>query len=340
MPELLSDAVLLERFVKRREEAAFVILVERHGPLVARTCRRLLRDDHDVEDVLQATFFVLARKASGGAWQGSLGGWLCAVAYRLALHARTDLARRRAREKSMSALARRLSHDGALDEPPAGLPEHDHPLFDPAVELERRDLRRVIDDEIGNLPEKYRAPMVLCELQGRTHQEAARALGWPAGSMSRRLRRARLLLKARLTDRGVSLAVGLIGIALALYAVRNTGTDSSRATPVRREMGDFKSVSDGGQGFEALLAQMSRGERAGEPGRVANLARQVAQVAFRLKECAPAHKRDAWNTRVTEMRQSGLELAMASEGSDQTAILAAARRLSASCVKCHQVFRE
>jgi RNA polymerase sigma-70 factor (ECF subfamily) len=98
MPEQLSDAILLKRFVSRREEAAFVTLVERHGPLVQRVCRGVLRNEHDVEDVFQATFLVLARRASGIPWRESVGAWLSAVAYRLALGARSDLSRQRRRE--------------------------------------------------------------------------------------------------------------------------------------------------------------------------------------------------------------------------------------------------
>ncbi len=85
MPDQLSDAILLEQFVSRREEAAFDALVRRHGPVVERVCRRVLRNEHDIEDVLQATFLVLARKAAGMPWRESVAGWLCAVAHRLAL---------------------------------------------------------------------------------------------------------------------------------------------------------------------------------------------------------------------------------------------------------------
>ena len=107
MPEPLSDAILLERFVSFREEAAFVALVERHGPLVQRTCRRILRNEHDVEDVFQATFLVLARRAAGIPWRESVAGWLGAVAHRLALGARSDLSRQKRREIPMTALTQR-----------------------------------------------------------------------------------------------------------------------------------------------------------------------------------------------------------------------------------------
>src|SRR5262249_3856043 len=131
-----------------------------------------------------------------------------AVARRLARNVRSARARQRWRETTLSALAA----CGTAEE--AGrLPERYHPLIDPREEIERRDLRRVLDDELHQLPEKYRAPVVLCDLEGRTHEEAARQLGWPAGSMSRRLDRARRLLRRRLTHRGVALAIPVLVIA-------------------------------------------------------------------------------------------------------------------------------
>lgn len=201
MAELASDAILLERFAKGREEAAFVVLVKRHGPLVERICRRILRNEQDVEDVFQATFLILARKAAFISWQDSVSGWLTAVAHRLAMHARSGAARQRVQEISISVLA------GKANDIDGRLPEKYHPLSDPSPEIERRDLRRLLDDELSNLPEKYRAPVVLCYLEGWTHEEAAQQLGWPTGSMSRRLDRARALLRRRLARRGLALAI-------------------------------------------------------------------------------------------------------------------------------------
>jgi DNA-directed RNA polymerase specialized sigma24 family protein len=126
MPKPLSDAVLLRRFCVRREEAAFVTLVERHGPLVEGVCRRILRDDHDVEEVYQATFLVLARKASCIPWRGSVGGWLRTVAHRLALHTRAELGRRRTRELVASTLSPRGSRDETLETAGSGIPERYH----------------------------------------------------------------------------------------------------------------------------------------------------------------------------------------------------------------------
>ncbi len=340
MPKQLSDAMLLERFVNRREEAAFVTLVERHGALVEGVCRRVLRDDHDVEDVYQATFLVLARKASCVHWRGSVGGWLRAVAHRLAMHARADLGRRRTRESLTSTLEQSTPRHGDPEGSRFGLPEQYHPLVDPSVELESRDLRGLIEDELRQMPEKYRAPVVLCDLEGKTHQEAARALGWPAGSMSRRLERARVLLRQRLSDRGVSLGVLLIGTCLAIYGVRSMSRENGRqAWEIRQAMVPFKPASAGGQGLESTLAEILRGRRDLQRSQLVHLARQSAQVAVKLEDYRPARQPEQWREWTVEMQQSAIQLALASRESDEAAILAAARRLNTSCVKCHEVFR-
>ena len=183
--EPISDAGLLERFACHRDEAAFGELVKRHGPQVLKVCRRGLPSEHDVEDVFQATFFVLAHKAAAVSWNESVESWLCAVARRLVLHARASAWQQQSRERPITALG------GARAEEYSGvLPDQYHPLYDPHEEMERRDIRRVLHAALGQLPEKYRAPVVLCYLEGKTNEEAARQLGWPAGTMSRRLRRA------------------------------------------------------------------------------------------------------------------------------------------------------
>ncbi len=126
-----------------------------------------------------------------------------------------------------------------------GLPEDCHPALDPWDEAEHRDLIQVLDDELLHLPEKYRAPVVLCYLEGRTHAEAARELGWPAGSMSRRLERARSLLRRRLVCRGVSLAIAFFGAALALYAaVRANQRDSQSIRTIHQAMTSLAHRSD------------------------------------------------------------------------------------------------
>ena len=189
--EPISDAGLLERFASHRDEAAFGELVKRHGPQVLQVCRRGLPSEHDVEDVFQATFFVLAHKAAAVSWNESVESWLCAVARRLVLHARASAWQRQSRERPITALG------GARAEEYSGfLPDQDHPLYNPREEMERRDICRVLHAALGQLPEKYRAPVVLCYLEGKTNEEAARQLGWPAGTMSRRLQRGALTAQA------------------------------------------------------------------------------------------------------------------------------------------------
>lgn len=191
--DALSDGQLLEMFVRRREESAFAALVRRHGPMVLSVCRRVLRHSQDAEDAFQATFLVLVEKAARLNRPELLANWLYGVAYRTALHARQRAARRGARDKEVAA------------------------MFSPVneTEIESRELRRVLDEELHRLPEKYRAPLVLCYLEGKTNEEAARVLGWPSGSMSHRLARGRELLRERLEARLAGIAVLLPAIWLA-----------------------------------------------------------------------------------------------------------------------------
>lgn len=191
--DALSDGQLLEWFVSQREEAAFAALVRRHGPMVLSVCRRVLRNSHDAEDAFQATFLVLAEKAPRLRQPELLANWLYGVAYRTALHARRRASRRSERERE------------------AATP----PISSSDPEMESRELRRVLDEELQGLPEKYRAPLVLCYLEGMTNEEAARILGWPSGSMSYRLARGRELLRERLESRLAGLSILLPAIWLA-----------------------------------------------------------------------------------------------------------------------------
>jgi RNA polymerase sigma factor (sigma-70 family) len=181
----LSDAQLLERFAVRQSEGAFAVLVERHGPLVHGVCRRILHDAHDAEDAFQAAFLVLARKAHTIHKQQSLASWLYKVAYRIALRARADISRRRTQEKE------------AVQTAPPPTP----------AEAARRELGAVLDEEVQRLPEKYRAPVLLCYLQGQTNEEAAQQLSCPTGTVKVRLMRARNILRKRLTRRGIGLTL-------------------------------------------------------------------------------------------------------------------------------------
>jgi RNA polymerase sigma factor (sigma-70 family) len=188
----LTDGQLLARFVGARDEASFAALVRRHGPMVLGVCRRVLHHFQDAEDAFQATFLVLARKAGTVVKRDSLGCWLYQVAYHTALEARTMSARRRARERPMS------------DAP--------HPAVLPA---EVQNWRPLLDRELSLLPEKYRAVILACDLEGRTRREAARQLGVTEGTLSSRLARGRTLLARRLTRCGVALSGGALAVALS-----------------------------------------------------------------------------------------------------------------------------
>jgi RNA polymerase sigma-70 factor (ECF subfamily) len=196
----LGDGQLLERFEARRGEGAelaFAALVERHGPMVLRVCRGVLRDAHAADDAFQATFLVLARRAGSVRKRESVGSWLHGVAYRVARCARAAEARRRAHERRAAEMAARAGGGEGPD-----------------------DLGPVLHEEIGRLPDRYRAAVVLCDLEGSTYEEAARRLGWPVGTIKSRLARGRARLRARLARRGVAPAAGgAIGLAPAALRV-------------------------------------------------------------------------------------------------------------------------
>lgn len=190
----LNDADLLREFIDRHDEAAFEVLVWRHGAMVFNLCQRILRDSHDAEDAFQATFLVFARKAGAIDKRESVASWLYKVAYRVALRARAKAARPNA-----VALA---------DEPPAPA----------ANDADWSELRPILDAEIDRLPEKYRAPFLLCYLQGHTNEEAAEQLGCPKGTVLSRLARGRERLRTRLVQRGVVLSGAGLIVALSQNA--------------------------------------------------------------------------------------------------------------------------
>src|SRR5262249_45036987 len=154
------------RFVTHGDQAAFAELVARHGACVWAVCRRVLGQDQDAEDAFQAVFLILGRKAGAIRKRESVGSWLHGVAYRTAMKVRRAAGRRQAREKRAGAAAR---------EPP------------PPEQAAARELQRLLDEELARLAEKYRAPFVLCCLEGLTRVEAARELGWAEGTVSSRL---------------------------------------------------------------------------------------------------------------------------------------------------------
>jgi len=184
----LSDARLLDRFRKLRDAAAFEILVGRHGPMVLAVCRGILIDPADAEDAFQATFLLLAQKAGGIREGQALGAWLHRVAHRVALQANVDAARRKSKERHARLISLEAgTHDEARDE-----------------------AQVVLHEEVDRLSEKYRRPLVLCELQGLTHAQAAALLSCGEATIRRRLAQARSLLRSRLIRRGVTPVLGSI----------------------------------------------------------------------------------------------------------------------------------
>jgi RNA polymerase sigma factor (sigma-70 family) len=189
----LSPEQLLQRFVTRRDEAAFAALVGRYGPMVRGVCRSVLGHEHDADDAFQATFLLLARRAGsirGDA--GRLGGWLHRVARRVATRAGRTASRCRVREG-----AGKLAPEPAAPAPPA-----------------ESDLPRLLHEELDRLPAAYRAPIRLCYWEGLTHEEAARQLRWPLGTVKGRLARARRTLRVRLEARGAAVSTAALAASL------------------------------------------------------------------------------------------------------------------------------
>ncbi len=209
--EGLSDVQLLQSFLARRDEAAFEALLRRHGPMVLGVCRRVLRNVQDAEDAFQATFLVLARKADSIRSIQVVASWLYGVAYRTAMKARTMNAKRRAKERQ------------------AGQMPHPGPSADGAEE----ELLERLDYELSRLPEKYRVPVILCELEGKSRKDVARLLGLPEGTLSWRLAQAKKLLARRLSLYGTVAVAGLLaqGAASAcLPAALRTATIEAALT--------------------------------------------------------------------------------------------------------------
>ncbi len=188
-----SDAELLTRFAARRDEDAFAALLARHGPMVLGVGRRVLGRDHDAEDVFQAAFLLLARKAGSVRKPESVACWLHGVARRLAVKLKAQVARRQAREKQAADMRRTA----------AGAP------------AAWQELQAVLDDALRQVPGKYRSALVLCYLEGKTQEEAARQLGCRVGTVKSWLARGRKLLQDRLARRGVALSAGALATALA-----------------------------------------------------------------------------------------------------------------------------
>lgn len=192
----LTDKQLLEDYISRRDEAALEALVQRHGPMVWGVCCRVLNNHHDAEDAFQVTFLVLVRKAASIASRDLLPNWLHGVAYQTALKARATVAKRMAREKQVTVMPE-----------PEAVPQN---LW--------HDLQPLLDQELSRLPEKYRIPVILCDLEGKTRKEAAQQLGCPEGTVAGRLARAREMLAKRLVQHGLLLSGGSLALVLSQNA--------------------------------------------------------------------------------------------------------------------------
>ncbi len=229
----LPDDQLLDRFLgqdERAADAAFQVLVRRHGPMIMGVCRHVLGQVHDAEDAFQATFLVLARKASTIHDRRVLGRWLYEVAYRIAIRSRAHAARRRVHERQgaeMAAAVPRLEQDPGWSEVPP-----------------------VLHEEVNRLPEKYRTAVVLCYLEGRTNEEAAELLQWPVGTVKGRLSRAREILRSRLTRRGMGLS--------AMFLITSLSRNTTFADVVPSQLVEETSrtamlaTRDGGSGAAAI----------------------------------------------------------------------------------------
>jgi len=182
----LADPVLLKRFVEQNDEAAFTVLIERHGPMVLGVCRRALQHAQDAEDACQATFLVFARKARSIRKSASLGSWLHGIACRIAANLRRQRMRRHKRQQRAAS-----------------------PVVPAEAALQWREVQTILDEELQQLPERHRAPLLLCYWQGKTRDEAAGELGLSTGKLHGLLERGRHLLRERLTQRGLTLSAAL-----------------------------------------------------------------------------------------------------------------------------------
>src|SRR5271166_6404412 len=195
-----SDEELLDQFLdgdRGSTEEAFRAIVGRHGPMVMGVCRHALHHEHDAEDAFQATFLTLSRKAETIRDRRVLSSWLYEVAYRIAIRARASAARRRDQEGQGVVLGAEATKS-----------EQEY-----TVAL--NDLQPALHDEVNRLPEKYRLPIILTYLEGKSNEEVAELLEWPVGTVKGRLFRARNLLRSRLTRRGLALSTSFLCMALA-----------------------------------------------------------------------------------------------------------------------------
>jgi RNA polymerase sigma factor (sigma-70 family) len=235
----LTDEQLLQQFAageRESAESAFAALVERHGGLVLRVCRGVLGDEQEAQDAFQATFLILARKA-GSLWvHGTVGPWLYGVARRTASAARSAGARRRKHERRAAEMAPRVSEGADWD-----------------------DLANVLHEEVDRLPDRYRTPVVLCYLEGLTHEQAAGQLGWPVGTVRTRLTKGRERLRIRMLSRGLAPTAGLLALAGGGEAMAGSIPAALAAATVRGALMYAAGESIGGVVPASALALAERG---------------------------------------------------------------------------------
>ena len=192
-----SDGKLLDLFLTDGDESAFTVLVHRHGAMVFGVCQRILSNVQDAEDAFQATFLIVVLKASELKKRQTIGNWLYGVACNTALKARLLRQRRQEKEKTMAK----------------------HAEVDMQRKDKRTDVATILDEALRGLPDKYREPIILCDMEGKTRKEAAHQLGWPEGTVAGRLARGRILLANRLKRHGVNLASGSVAMLVSREAV-------------------------------------------------------------------------------------------------------------------------
>ncbi len=227
----LSDGELLQQFVAGRVDRAFAELIRRHGPMVWAVCQRVLHNEHDAEDAFQATFLVLVRRAGSLGKAELVGAWLHGVAYRTAL---------RVRDQSRSCQTLANLPEGLL-------------AADPLPDLAWCELQLVLDEELDRLPDKYRAPFVLCFLEGKTYVQAARQLGWPTGTLSKRLAKSRELMRVRLARRGLGISAGLLGTVLGQHASAGAVAGALMSSTIKAAA----TVAAGGAATSAVSAKVA-----------------------------------------------------------------------------------
>ena len=224
-------------FASQRDELAFASLVRRHGALVMGVCRRILHHEQDAEDVFQATFLILARKAACGGWQKSIAGWLYRVAYRLAIRTRAKIVRQRALEMKAGTL--RGTKATAIQDPP--------------------ELYIALDEELNRLSGQYREPLLLCYLGTKTRDQAARQLGWSLRTLERRLEQGLKLLRSRLCNRGVELPLALLATGLSQQAASTNVSAATVAATVEAAIVFGSGAVTAGGAISAQIVALAEG---------------------------------------------------------------------------------